>query len=304
MLLDALEHLLNPDPKSSSMSMLDILQKNDWIPRQPQPLTQKKNATSIQRLEVSQPSTQPPIALSTLMKQVFGTLLDIPHRTITPLETSTALRTAMTGYEDQLDQEPLAYSDSFFLHSESTFGEISASAASMSLEEPDVPSPQEPRANAQEPDQGHIHVDAHAHGSGATGINTTLVMAVHPVPVHIYEPPHRLATFDAALAAFVNSSRHEEDAVHHGTIQESISHSDRAARYSSWNNEFGSTRVGQDTYVPRSVTNTRHELESSIDPSLRHPFEARSSYRRVEPVREKKGLVALSSILVLRTSIH
>ncbi|KAF9334251.1 hypothetical protein BG006_002457 [Podila minutissima] len=166
------------------------------------------------------------------MEQLLG--VDIPHRTITPLEASAALRTAMSENEDLLGQEPL---------------------------------------------------------NGANVDNTTLVMAVRPVPLPLRERPRELATFDTALAAFQNPSRHEEDA-HRATIHKSISQpADRAVRYSSWTDEFRSTRTGQETDEAKPVANNGLGLESgsssgtSIDQSPRHPFESRRNFHRVEQTK-------------------
>ncbi|KAG0095885.1 hypothetical protein BGZ93_005277 [Podila epicladia] len=281
---DTLENLLIPDSKSSTLSFLDILQKSDWTQHQTPP---KENATAIQRLDISQPSTRPPISLSTLMKQAFGATLDIPHRTITPLETFAAWGTVMSEKEDLLSQEPLEYCDSFFSdpNPDPIFEDINTRAAAMSLE-PDLP--QEPRTNVQEPDQGYGH--GLTHGGGANVDNTTLVMAVHPVPLTLRERPRESVTFDTTLAAFQNPSKHEEDA-YRATIEESTSQSaDRSVRYNTWNDESRSTLTGQETNVPKPVANTGLGLESgssnctNIDQSLRHLFESRS-FRRLEQTK-------------------
>ncbi|KAF9373614.1 hypothetical protein CPB97_000426 [Podila verticillata] len=220
----------------------------------------------MQRLEISQhPSTPLPISAATLLEQVVGATVAIPHRTITPLETSVALRTAMTECEDILDH--LLHSTSYFSDSDPDVGfEELGLAAATSLDEP---YPQEPSANMQEPDQGYVQ-----HEYGVAPVDT-VVMTVRPFPKR--ERHREFATFDGFFAA-LNMSRHEEEA--HWARQEGISHRADRAVSGFRKDEFGRTRIGE-TDVPRSaITGEEGSGSIGVDQSFRH-FE-RSSFRRVD----------------------
>ncbi|KAF9210934.1 hypothetical protein BGZ59_008737 [Podila verticillata] len=252
------------------MSILDILQKIDRTPRQPLLLSllspPQENAASILRLEKSQqPSTPLPISAAKLLEQVVGATMAIPHRTITPMETSVALRTAMTECEDI--QDHLSHSTLYFSDPDPDLGfeELGLTAAT-SLDEPYL---QEPNANMQEPDQGYVQ-----HEYGVAPVDT-VVMTVRPIPTR---GRHRdTATFDGVFAAF-NMSRHEEEA--HRAREESISYRADRAVSGFRKDEFGRTRIGE-TDVPRSAISGEEGPSSiGVDQSFRH-FE-RSSFRRVD----------------------